>query len=311
MQLAVLASAQEATFQVTANVVVVDAQVVSKKTGRTIGALQKTDFEILENGAKQDIAYFSQNELPLSIVFLFDLTDSVRPVLKPLAAGALEALHHLKPEDETAVMVYAASGRLLQDFTTDRALTVAAIEKARDMTSDEEAYFNEGIYQAAEQSDRAKNPGSRRVIIWLTDNVPNIPPAKFHTEAEAFQRLFETGTVVSCLLERSAMSDTFLVLYSKNPLFGFSRKHSPPGDVYKYAAQTGGQVMKSSKADVATKLAELIDQIRTRYSLGYHPSTQQPAGKFCEIKVNLSPGIEKREGAVLVKAKRGYYRKSK
>jgi hypothetical protein len=53
MQLAILAGAQEATFQITANVVVVDAQVVSKKTGRTIGALQKTDFEILENGVKR------------------------------------------------------------------------------------------------------------------------------------------------------------------------------------------------------------------------------------------------------------------
>jgi VWFA-related protein len=310
MQLAILACAQESTFQVTTNVVVVDAQVVSKKTGRTIGALKKSDFEILENGEKQDIAYFSQNELPLSIVFLFDLTDTVRPVLKPLAAGALEALHHLKPEDETAVMVYDSTARLLQDFTTDRALTVAAIEKARDMTSDEEAYFNEGIYQAAAESDKAKNPGSRRVIIWLTDNVPNIPPAKIHTEADAYQKLFETGTVVSCLLERSAMSDTFLVLYTKNPLFGLSRKHAPPGDVYKYAAQTGGQVMKSSKADVATKLAELIDQIRTRYSLGYHPSRRQAAGTFCEIKVNLAPGIEKREGAALVKTKRGYYRKT-
>ena len=86
--------------------------------------------------------------------------------------------------------------------------------------------------------------------------------------------------MVSCLLERSAMSNIMTALYSKNPLFAMGRKHHPPGDVYKYAEQTGGQVMKSSKEDVATKLADLIDQIRTRYSLGYRPSAEQSAGTF-------------------------------
>jgi len=46
------------------------------------------DFRLYENGVLQRISYFSQDELPLSVVFLFDLTDSVRPVLKPLAEGA-------------------------------------------------------------------------------------------------------------------------------------------------------------------------------------------------------------------------------
>jgi len=315
--------AQDPVFKVTTDLVVVDAQVVSKKTGRTIGALKREDFELYEDGVKQDIAFFSQNELPLSIVFLFDLTDSVRPVLKPLAAGALEALQHLKPEDETAVMVYAASAQLLQGFTTGRPATVSAIEKASEMQSDEPAFFNEGVFQAAAQSTKATNPSSRRVIVWLTDNVPNVPsefmrkhfgksvPAgSLHTESDAFQQLFESGTVVSALLERSAMSDVFIVALTKNPLFALGRKHHPPGDVYKYASETGGLVMKSSKEDVATKLAQLIDQIRTRYSLGYRSTVEHPAGQFCEIKLKVATAVEKREGQAVVKAKRGYYRKS-
>lgn len=310
-------------FRVNTDLVLVDAQVVSKKTGRTIGALKRENFILTEDGVKQEIAFFSQNELPLSIVFLFDLTDSVRPVLKPLAAGALEALQHLKPEDETAVMVYAASAQVVQDFTTDRALTVAAIQKSSDMQSDEAAFFNEGVYQAAVQSGKAVSPMSRRVIIWLTDNVPNVPsefvrrhfgksiPAgSLHSESDAFQQLFETGTVVSSIVERSAMSDFFLVFQKKNPLLAMGRMHNPPGDVYKYTRETGGQVMTSGKQEVAMKLAELIDQIRTRYSLGYRPAADLPAGKFCEIRISMSPEVEKREGQLLVKAKRGYYRRT-
>jgi VWFA-related protein len=305
------AAPPEPVIRVSVDLVVVDAQVVHKKTGRPVGGLQREDFELFEDGVRQQIVSFSQDRLPLSIVFLFDLTESVRPVLKPLAVGALAALEHLKPEDETAVMVYAASAKLLQAFTTDRALTVAAIEKASSMDSDEAAFFNEGVFQAASQAAKAKNPASRRVIVWLTDNVPNVPSAgKAHTEIEALHELLESGTVVSALLERSAMSNAMTVLYSKNPIFAMGRKHNPPGDVYKYAEQTGGQVMKSGKEEVAAKLADLIDQIRTRYSLGYRAPVEQPSGKFCEIKLKVSPDVLKREGQVVVKAKRGYYRRA-
>ena len=316
------APAQDPVFKVTTDLVVVDAQVVSKKTGRTIGGLKRDDFEVYEDGVRQNIAFFSQNELPLSIVLLFDLTESVQPVLKPLASGALEALHHFKPEDETAVMVYSSTAQLVQDFTIDRAITVAAIQKASEMTSDEAAFFNEGVFQAAKQAGAAKNPSSRRAIIWLTDNVPNVPsdwvlrhwgksvpPGGLHSETDAFQQLFETGTVACSLLELSAMSRMFMVLTNKNPFLAAGRKHHPPGDVYKYAAQTGGLVMKSSKEEVAAKLAALIDQIRMRYSLGYRPSSEQPPGKFCEIRLKVAPEVERREGQPVVKTKRGYYRR--
>ena len=112
-----------------------------------MGSLSKEDFQLYEDGVQQQIAELSRNQLPLSVVLLFDLTASVQPVLKALAAGALEALQHLKPEDEVAIMVYAASAQLLQDFTTDREQAVAAIEKAGTMESSEAAFFNEAIFR--------------------------------------------------------------------------------------------------------------------------------------------------------------------
>ena len=107
-------------IRVNVELVQVDVQVQQKKTGRPVGSLSKEDFQLYEDGVQQQIAELSRNQLPLSVVLLFDLTASVQPVLKALATGALEALRHLKPEDEVAVMVYAASAQLLQDFTTDR-----------------------------------------------------------------------------------------------------------------------------------------------------------------------------------------------
>src|SRR5262249_61901485 len=98
-----------ATYRVDVRLVQVDAQVLHKKTRQVMPDLKLEDFRVLEDGVPQTVSSFSQDKLPLSIVILFDLTDSVRPVLKVLAEGALEALQHLKPEDEVTVMVYAAS----------------------------------------------------------------------------------------------------------------------------------------------------------------------------------------------------------
>jgi VWFA-related protein len=309
----------EPVFRLDVRVVQVDAQVLNKKTRHVASLLTQDDFQIFEDNVPQKISSFSQDKLPLSIVILFDLTDSVRPVLKSLAEGALEALEHLKPEDEVTVMVYAASTQVLQPATTDRALAAAAIEKANRMESDEAAFFNEGIYQAAEELAKSQNASSRHAIIWLTDNVPNVPsetaiPLRYrrslkgampHSLKEATLELLRTSTVVCSLVKQSDLSVDGAQGLMNHPA---ERMLHPPGEVYKYAAATGGQVIEYKKKELKDKLAALIDDLRMRYSLGYHPSEKKPKGKYCTIKVKLSPETKKQLGNVLVEARQGYYR---
>ncbi len=299
--------------------VLVDTQVLNKKTRHAIPSLKATDFQVYEDNILQRLKVFNQDTMPLSVVLLFDLTDSVRPVLKSLGEGAIEALQHLKPEDEVAVMTYAASAQVLQEATTDRALAVAAIEKASRMESEEAAFFNEGIFQAAEQLAKGKHSSSRRVIIWLTDNVPNVPsedsvPLRYrtslngampHTQAEAVQHLLRTNTVVCSLVKQSDLSVSEESTLMSTPA---QRMLHPPGEVYKYAAVTGGQVIEFKKKELKEKLALLIDDLRMRYTLGYRPSAQKPKGKYCVIKVKLAPDTKKAIGNVTVEARQGYYR---
>ena len=312
-------AAEKPVYRVDVHVVLVDAQVLNKKTRHASRELKREDFELYEDNVRQQVSSFSQDTLPLSVVLLFDLTDSVRPVLSSLAEGALEALQHLKPEDEVTVMVYAASAQVLQEATTDRALAVAAIEKASRMESGEAAFFNEGIFQAAEQLAKGKNSSSRRVIIWLTDNVPNIPsedsvPLRYrkslngampHTQTEAVQHLLRTNTVVCSLVKQSDMSVSGESGLMSKPA---ERMLYPPGEVYKYAAVTGGQVIEFKKKELKEKLALLIDDLRMRYTLAYHPSGLKAKGKYCAIKVKLTPETKKAIGNVTVEARQGYYR---
>jgi hypothetical protein len=126
-----------------------------------------------------------------------------------------------------------------------------------------------------------------------------------HTQKEALQELLQTGTVVSSLVKKSDESvdgeQRLMAQPAKRMLY-------PPGEVYKYATATGGQVIEYKKKELKDKLAALIDDLRMRYSLAYHPSVQKPKGKYCAIKVKLAPETKKSIGNVVVEARQGYYR---
>jgi len=74
-----------------------------------------------------------------------------------------------------------------------------------------------------------------------------------------------------------------------------------------FAAQTGGEVIKSDKTEVNLRLAMLIDHLRTRYSLGFISKKERSDGSFRRISLALTPEARKRLGAVVIRTKQGYY----
>lgn len=312
-------------FRTTSELVLLDVQVIHSKTNAAAGDLKAEDFELSEDGAPQKIAFFGRDQLPLSVVLLFDLTESVHGVLHPLAAGARAALGHLKPEDEVAVMVYAASAGMVDGFTRDHARTAAAIAKAAAMKSEDAAFFNEAVYQAAAELGRSANPSSRRVILWLTDNLPNFPTkenlrnhdkgldgAMPHAEEEAMRALHESGTVVMPLLLKDYFYFWGARVFEHEEIdFAHEkgRRDYSAGDAHKYAELTGGFAMEMRGKKVEDRLAEAIDNLRGRYTIGYRPAEDKAAGTFCKVKVALGPEAPLRPREWRVLARAGYYRR--
>ena len=297
-------------FHATSELVLVDVQVLNARTQTPAPLLEAGDLSISEEGAPQKITVFSRDEYPLSVVLLFDLTGSVNFVLKSLAEGARVALTHFKPDDEVSVMVYSGGATVVDGFTRDRERTLQAIAKAAGMSSDQPAYFNEAIYQAAMESGKT-NPANRRVIVWLTDNIPNVPVQNMtwpvHSENEAFRALHEEGVVVAPILMKSAF---FAVL---EPLIlaaqASGRREFPPGDARKYAERSGGLAVGLRGKQPEERLEQLIDELRARYTIGFRPSDPQPPGTFRRISVTLTPTSRLRPREWKVLAREGYYRK--
>lgn len=322
---ALVQSGQGATtvIRVSSELVVLDVLAENKKTGTPIVNLDAKDFVVSEDGEPQRISYFSRDQLPLSVVFLFDLTETVQPILKPLAEGAFEILGHLKPQDQVAIMVFSSHTELLQDFTTDRRLAAVAVSTAAKMSSGDGTFIHEDMYEAVEQALKSTPPETRRVLVWLTDGTANLEnsftqktigkeaPARLHTKEESTTKLMQSGVVVAALIDRSAATDAFIAAADISPLVFFMGGRT--GDINRYADMTGGPVLKTSKKEVAARLAELIDELRARYTLGYVPVGSKASGTFCKLRVTLANDAyrrhrELRKSEATVRSRNGYYR---
>src|SRR5262245_28708540 len=95
---------QEPTSKTDAPLALVDATALVKKTGAVAGDLKREGFTLQENGARQEIAYFSREELPLSVVLLLDVgSASAQLSMKEVQRTAIDALARLKPQDKVAL----------------------------------------------------------------------------------------------------------------------------------------------------------------------------------------------------------------
>jgi VWFA-related protein len=305
------------TIHVDAQLVLLDAVVENKKSGQAVDTFSAKDFQLAEDGVPQTITYCSRDRLPLSVVLLFDMTETVHAALEPLARAALETLSHLKPEDEVAVMIFSSRTELLQDFTKNRALAASAIKTASWMADVEGTFLDEDMFEAVDQVMKARASGNRRVLLWLTDGTANEQnsmtraaigqhaPAHLHSQQDAMTKLLQSGAVVSALIDRTAETNRAIV----ESAMGGTRL----GDIDQYAKATGGLVMSTSTREAADRLALLIDRMRARYTLGFKPTRVEPEGKFCKLRLQLNPEFlrdhhELRKPDFVVLTKSGYYR---
>ena len=294
-------------LRVASQLVLVDASVELKRTGQPLPGLGASDFVIEEDGAPQTISSVSEDTLPLSLVLLFDLTDTVHPVIQHLADGAAAVLRHLRPQDEVAVMTFSSHTKLEQRFTRDRMTAVEGIDAASaSYDRSEPTFVFEDLWEAVQVSDASSLKDARRVQVWVTDGSANDQdaqrglakhaPASLHTQEEATRALLRSGVVVSALIERSGLRGT-----------------GHFGDLEHFADETGGPVLYATEGNAAERFASLLDALRARYTLGYRPGEQKADGTVCRLKVSLSPafwaahpGMKAKD--VLVRSRQSYIR---
>ena len=72
------------------------------------------------------------------------------------------------------------------------------------------------------------------------------------------------------------------------------------------AEETGGEVLTDKPENLDHTFNELIDHLRTRYTLGFVSTNKKRDGSFRKLKIELAHPPTNREDRLVIKTKRGY-----
>ncbi|HXF40799.1 MAG TPA: VWA domain-containing protein [Blastocatellia bacterium] len=286
------------------DLVVLDAQVLQQKTGRVAGDLKREDFALSEDGVKQQITHFSQDSLPLSVILLIDRGGCLDPFSEKVRHATREALQRLRPQDEVALMAFADNTDLIAGFGRGKDRILEALYRVP--PHDEEAghCFSGAFLEAANYMRRAGNPDGRRVIIMIT-GITTYFDCLAVSANDARMAILESGSVVCGIVPKTA---------GQQMENGIMRAAAGIGGIFKaktsnlkqLAEETGGEVLIDKPEVLDQTFNQLIDHLRTRYTLGFVSTNRKRDGSFRKLKLELTHPPANRDDRLVVKTKRGY-----
>lgn len=127
------------TMSIDTSVVNVEAVVYNKKTGAIIGGLKKENFEIYEDGIKQEVENFATPQAPVTMVMVLEYSKLV-DLLGFFTGGMFEngrieilrpayefVNRFVQPKDFISIVAYDMRPTPIVDFTDDKSKLMAAV----------------------------------------------------------------------------------------------------------------------------------------------------------------------------------------
>jgi Ca-activated chloride channel family protein len=258
---------------------------VLDRRGATVTNLTRNDFTVSENGIRRDIFSFSEDEAPVSIGVVFDLSGSMTGVLGEARDALRIVLGDVNADDEAFVDTVSTRPGTYAPFTRDveSILRPFTLTKAGGSTA-----LIDTIYTSVDRLRSGTH--SRKALIVVSDGMDN---HSRHTKAELMTRLMECDAQIYSigLIDSSSPHGT-------GELIEKSRGLNLLDDI---SSATGGIVFRvSAQREVAKASATIRQALRTRYNIGYVPAPSYD-GLWRRIEVRVArPGMR-------VYARRGYH----
>jgi Ca-activated chloride channel homolog len=259
--------------------------------------LKQEDFEILEDGASQEIANFSRNaDQPLKMVMLFDTSYSVAQRLnfeRRAAARFFERV--IRPQDRAAVFSVSTDVAVLQEFTNKIPLLVDATRqlKAQGATS-----LYDAIYLAA---DYLKPAEGRRVIVIVSDGGDTTSSKGL---LESIAQAQKSDSVIFAIFTGSPWpSENLRDLAAERALESLTKETG--GELFKPripdGRRPGDESDEASLKELERAFADLADRLRTQYVLGFFSTNEKRDGSFRKLDVRI------KKTNYVARARVGYY----
>lgn len=258
---------------------------VTDPMNRLVTGLEQEDFKVYENGGEQKIRTFANEDAPVSIGIIFDLSGSMSTKLTRARASIVQFIKTANPEDEFFVVGFNDRPELIEDFTNSADDIQSRLATVR---SGHRTALLDAIYYSLMKMKEARH--ERKALLVVSDGGDN---RSRYTEGEV----------------RAQVRESAVEIYSIgifDPYAATPEERTGPALLNEISEQTGGRLYRvddiSEMGDIAEKIST---ELRNQYVIGYTPGNLTRDGKWRKVKVKLSPppGLP----ALTVHARTGYY----
>ena len=252
---------------------------------RYVTGLNKDAFTVFDDKEPQQITFFSDEDVPISLGVIFDVSGSMSG---DKIQKAREALRHFidtsHNSDEYFLIGFNSRAQLLMDKTRD---SDAMLDKLTFVQTKGQTALYDACYLGVERVSHGVHP--KRALLVISDGQDN-------NSRYTFSEL------------RKMLKETDVLIYGIGIEGGGGSELDVAGEAIldELASVSGGKAFFPKSAAEMNEIFERIAiELRHQYSIGYKPSNFTNDGRWHRIKVKVTPprGLPH----LFVRSKDGYY----
>jgi Ca-activated chloride channel family protein len=255
---AVITAQDDARFTARSELVLLDVAVTNDRGGFVSG-LPADSFQVFEEGRRQKVAFFAEQDAPATVGLLIDSSGSMLVNRDRMITGITSLAEASNPDDEFLPLVFNERVTRVLDsraeFTSDPLQLREALTNS--LTVLGKTAFYDGVSEAIDGVGKGSH--ERRVVIVLSDGGDNASRTTFDE-----------------LLKKVQASN--VVIYTIALIDPIALGHNA-GALRRLAKVTGGLAFEPKTRDVIGKAFRAIAaDIRSRYTLAYEPEDTSSGG---------------------------------
>jgi VWFA-related protein len=259
---------------------------VQDKSGRLVPDLPRDGFEILDNGRPVELTVFSNEQLPITVAVMLDMSNSMWEEFPRVREAALHFVKVLDPADRARIGSFGLEVALSPHLTGDKRVLTRVVE---------EELWPGGptpLWSAIElgMHSIATEPG-RRVVLALTDGddscllrIISRPKSNFSLGqfSGPAPKPVDFCTTFERVRTRAVREEFMIYAIGMPDLSGYMRDLS--------AETGGGHFNLRGNTDLKASFARVVEELHHQYLLGFSPAVLDGAVHKLEVRVKR-PGL--------------------
>ncbi len=260
---------------------------VTNSGGRYVSNLEQSDFSVFEDGAKQEITFFTRRPQPIALSLLLDSSASMDDKLRTLQGAASNFVQRLKPTDLAQVIDFDSRVEIRQPFTANQADLQTAINS---ISAGGSTSLHNAIYIALKELKKIKVQAEedvrRQAILVFSDGEDTSSLVSFDEVLDLAKRS-ETAVFTIALRGQADQRKGF---------------REAEYVMRQLADETGGRAFFPERLeDLSGVYGQIADELASQYTVGYTSRNPRRDGAWRRVVVQVA-----QPGAV-PRTKRGYY----